>query len=318
MELLTYTEAAARAQVSEQTIRRRVRDGTFDEVMDGNRPKIRLSDLQKLYPSVRGGERRECRIVAFANQKGGVGKTTTCVNLATIFAKSYRVLVIDCDPQGNVAQAFGLDPDRLEITTNNVLVEDLALTKATIRPIEELPNLHLVGANLDLADAEHRLVAALAGELKLSRVLEHVKNHYDFIFVDAPPSLGVLTMNALAAATDVIIPVDVGTFSLRAVNKLIAILAEVKTLNPNLQRVRPLANATDNTNLSQDLTTALETAFKGEMFQTRIRRAQAVKDEQARGVPATLGQARSKVAQDYENLAREILGEPVTVEADNG
>ncbi len=325
MELLTYTEAAARAQVSEQTIRRRVRDGTFEEVMDGNRPKIRLSDLQKLYPSVRGGEfRRECRIIAFANQKGGVGKTTTCANLAAVFAKTFRVLAIDCDPQGNLSSAFGLDPDTLEKTTYNVLSQDLPIGQAILRPLADIPGLQVVGANLDLAEAELQLMNAMAGELKLRRVLEPLKHLYDFILIDAPPSLGVITTNALAAATDVIIPVNVGTFSLRAVNKLLAILTEVRTLNPDLRRIRPLANEVDNTNLSKDVITALETAFGDELLFTRVRKAQAVRDEQARGLPVTLKQSQgasagASVIEDYEQLAREIAGESVTAaEAVNG
>ena len=310
MDLLTYTEAAARAGVGEQTIRRRVKDGTFQEIMDGNRPKVRLEDLQRVYPSVKIKFAGECRIISFSNQKGGVGKTTTCANLATVFAKTHRVLAIDCDPQGNLTQAFGLDPDTVKRTSYNVLVEKLNIEKAILSPIEELPQLHLICANLDLAEAEQKLMGAVAGEMRLKQAIEPIRHLYDFILIDSPPSLGVLTMNALAAASDVIIPVNVGSFSLRAVTKLMGIIAEVQTLNPNLKSIRPVTNEKDHTNLSKDLRIALENAFKDQLFTTSIRKAQIVKDDQARGVPVTLKQPQEPVSLDYHALAAEFMGEP--------
>jgi len=311
MELLTFTEAPARANVSEQTIRRRVRDGSFEEVMDGTRPKIRLEDLQKLYPSAKGRQQRECRILAFANQKGGVGKTTTCANLAAVFAKTHRVLCIDCDPQGNLAQAFGLNPDDITVTTFNVITGEVPLSKAILQPLEELPALHLVAANLDLADAEVKLMSVMAGEFMLRRAIEPIKHLYEFILIDAPPSLGVLAMNSLSAATDIIIPVNVGTFSLRGVQKLLGFIESVREFNTDLKRIRPVANEVDNTNLAKDLAVALETAFKDDLFITRIRKSQPVKDDQAQGVPVTLNRPRADVSLDYAQLAREILGEPL-------
>lgn len=145
MDLLTYTEAAARAGVGEQTIRRRVRDGTLDEVMDGSRPKVRLDQLRTLFPSIRVEASGERRVICFSNQKGGVGKTTTCLNLAAVFATQYRVLAIDCDPQGNLTQGFNINPDSLEKTTFDVLLGRMPIEKALLSPVDELPRLHLLG-----------------------------------------------------------------------------------------------------------------------------------------------------------------------------
>lgn len=311
MDLLTYTEAAARAGVGEQTIRRRVKDGTLQEVMDGNRPKVRLDQLRALYPSVRFETSGECRVISFSNQKGGVGKTTTCANLATVFAGKLRVLAIDCDPQGNLTQAFGQDPDALKVTTYDVLVDKLPIERAILASLDELPHLHLVGANLDLAEAEQKLMAVVAGEMRLRHAIDTIRRQYDLILLDSPPSLGILTMNILSAATDVIIPVNVGSFSLRAVTKLMGIIAEIRDLNPGLRTIRPLANEKDHTNLSRELRVALANAFKDALFASSIRKAQVVKDEQARGVPVTL-KVTEPVSIDYFSLAKEILGEPFT------
>jgi len=309
MDLLTYTEAAARAGVGEQTIRRRVKDGTLQEVMDGNRPKVRLDELKSLYPSVRIEASGECRVISFSNQKGGVGKTTTCANLATVFAARLRVLAIDCDPQGNLSQAFGLDPDTLKVTTYNVLVDRVPVERAIVAPLDELPRLHLIGANLDLAEAEQKLMAVVAGEMRLRQVIDTVRHQYDLILLDSPPSLGILTMNVLTAATDVIIPVNVSSFSLRGLNKLMGIIEEIRDLNPDLKSIRPLANEKDHTNLSKDLRIRLGNEFEGVCFTSSIRKAQIIKDEQSQGKPVTL-KAGEAVSLDYLSLAKEIMGEP--------
>ena len=268
--LLSFSEAAARVNVSEQTIRRRVREGALPEVRQGTRPRVRLADVDRLFSADPAPERaaRPCRVIAVANQKGGVGKTSTCANLsAALSGKGLRVLAVDCDPQGNLTQSLGPNPDALDHTLYNVLIERLPLDKALLNPVLGQPSLSLVGANLELAAADLQLGNAVARESRLRQVLEPHLGGYDFVFIDCPPALGLLTLNALTAATEVIVPVEMGVFSLRGVAKLMDTIAEVRGVNPHLTRVRALSNRMDNTNLSTDVQAELKRCFGDDLFQ---------------------------------------------------
>ena len=309
MILLSYSEAAARAGVSEQTIRRRVRDGSLQEQRVGTRPRVRLTDLECLYPLLSSGSRlptQPCRIIALANQKGGVGKTSTCANLAAALSTDALVLVIDCDPQGNLTQALGPNPDALEVTLYNVLVERYPLDGALQNPILNQPNLSLVGANLELAAADHQLAGVVAREMRLRQVLEPYMTRYDYILINCPPALGLLTLNALSAATEIVVPVDMGVFSLRGVAKLMDTISEVRAVNPGLRRVRALSNRSDNTNLSTDVQAELRRGFGDDLFQTSIRRSVRVGEAQAARCPITIFRPRDPAALDYLALAEEI------------
>lgn len=309
MILLSYSEAAARAGVSEMTIRRRVRDGSLPEVRQGARSRVRLVDLQRLYPEVATTVKaptQPCRVIALANQKGGVGKTSTCANLAAALSADALVLAIDCDPQGNLTQALGPNPDSLDVTLYNVLVERLPLDKAILNPILNQPNLSLVGANLELAAADHQLAGVVAREMRLRQVLEPFMSRYDYILIDCPPALGLLTLNALTAATEVIVPVDMGVFSLRGVSKLMDTISEVRGVNPDLRRVRALSNRADNTNLSSDVRAELKRGFGDDLLQTSIRRSVKVGEAQAARSPITVYRPRDPAAQDYLALAEEV------------
>lgn len=307
--LLSYAEAAARAGVSEMTIRRRVQDGSLPAVRQGTRPRVRLTDVQRLFSE--GGPAAAsaptpCRVIAFANQKGGVGKTTTCANLAAALSRTARVLAVDCDPQGNLTQALGPNPDALEYTLYNVLVERLPLDKAILSPVLNEPNLSLVGANLELAAADHQLAGVVAREMRLRQVLEPYQDRYDYILLDCPPALGLLTLNALTAAGEVIVPVDMGVFSLRGVAKLMDTISEVRGVNPHLRRVHALSNRADNTNLSADVRTELKRGFGDDLLQTTIRRSVRVGEAQAARTPITLYRPKDPAAQDYVSLAEEV------------
>jgi chromosome partitioning protein len=310
--LLSYAEAAARAGVSEMTIRRRVQDGSLAAVRQGTRPRVRLSDVQRLFSEdgpavIPGAPVGGCRIIALANQKGGVGKTTTCANLAAALSRSgARVLAVDCDPQGNLTQALGPNPDALDVTLYNVLVERVPLDKAILSPILNEPNLSLVGANLELAAADHQLAGVVAREMRLRQVLDPVKDRYDYILLDCPPALGLLTLNALTAAAEVIVPVDMGVFSLRGVAKLMDTISEVRGVNPGLRRVHALSNRADNTNLSADVRAELKRGFGDDLLVTQVRRSVRVGEAQAARTPITLYRPKDPAAQDYLALAEEV------------
>ncbi len=310
--LLSYAEAAAYARVSPDTIRRRIQDGSLALVKEGARPRVRRADLERLYPpngreSPSATARGACRVIALANQKGGVGKTSTCANLAAALAQGGApVLVIDCDPQGNLTQALGPDPDALPVSLYNVLVERTPLDTAILTPIASLPNLSLVGANLELASVDLALGGQVAREIRLRGVLEPFLPNYEYILLDCPPALGLLTLNALAAATEVIVPVDMGVFSLRGVTKLMDTISEVRSINPGLHRVSALPSRSDNTNLSSDVMAELARGFGKNLLTSSIRKSVRVGEAQAARIPIIVYQPRDRAALDYLALAEEV------------
>lgn len=307
--LLSYSEAAARASVSENTIRRRVQDGSLTVTRQGTRSRIRSTDLDRLFSPHPSAEPipGPCRVVAVANQKGGVGKTSTCANLAAALStQGLRVLAVDCDPQGNLTQALGPNPDALDFTLYNILIDRLPLEKALLNPVLGQPGLSLIGANLELAAADLQLGNLVARELRLRQVLEPYLPAFDFIFIDCPPALGLLTLNALSAATEVIVPVEMGVFSLRGVSKLMDTISEVRSVNPTLTRIRALSNRSDNTNLSSDVQAELRRSFGDDLFKTTIRRSVKVGEAQAAHLPITVYRPKDPAALDYKTLAEEV------------
>jgi chromosome partitioning protein len=310
LSLLSFAEAADRVNVSKDTIRRRVRDGTLKEYREGTKLRVRDVDVDRLFAMVPHPDpvpTGPCRVIAVANQKGGVGKTSTCANLAAALSKKgLRVLAVDCDPQGNLTQAFGPDPDSLDKTLYSVLVERLPLDKAILSPVLDQPSLALVPANLELAAADLQLGNAVARESRLRQVLEPHLTLYDYVFIDCPPALGLLTLNALSAATEVIVPVEMGVFSLRGVAKLMDTITEVRSINPGLSRIRALSNRSDHTNLSTDVQAELKRSFGDDLFQTTIRRSVKVGEAQAAHLPITVYRPNDMAARDYMALAEEV------------
>jgi chromosome partitioning protein len=250
---------------------------------------------------------RTARVIAIVNQKGGVGKSTTAVNLgASLAILGRRVLVVDIDPQGNTTTGVGIDKRVVERDIYNVLLERSAVSDVA-RPTE-VENLFVVPATLNLAGAEIELVSALQRENRLKTSLLPVVHDYDEILIDCPPSLGLLTINALTAANEVIIPVQAEYYALEGLSQLIAIVRRVReALNPELSIRGVLITMFDGrTKLATEVLEEVHRFFPDRVFQTQIPRNIRLSEAPSYGKPAILFDVKSRGAQAYLSLAREL------------
>ena len=249
------------------------------------------------------------RVVAVANQKGGVGKTTTAINLATSIALSgRRVLLIDVDPQGNLTSGIGLKGTRAEQgTVYEALMTD-APAEAFVLPTR-VENLFAIPADRNLTGAEIELVAMLAREQRLKRIVDALRGQFDDIFIDSPPSLGLLTLNALVAADAVLIPLHCEYFALEGLADLVGTMRLVRTaLNPGLDIEGVLLTMYDDrTNLGQLVARDVREFFKDKVFNTIIPRNVRLGEAPSHGVPAVLYDVKSRGAAAYVALAKEML-----------
>ena len=247
------------------------------------------------------------KIISVANQKGGVGKTTTTVNLGTILAKKgKKVLLIDADPQGNATSGLGVEKD-VEKSVYDILVNDTEVEEVCEDTM--IKNLKVCPSNINLAGAEVELVSMMSREQRLKEKLMKVKDEFDFILIDCPPSLGLVTLNAFTASDSVLIPVQCEYFALEGLGQLLNTINLVKKhLNKSLYIEGALLTMYDiRTNLSNQVVKEVKKYFDNKVYKTVIPRNVKLSEAPSYGMPITLYDARSKGAKSYDKFTKEFL-----------
>ncbi len=247
-------------------------------------------------------------IFAVANQKGGVGKTTTTISLGAALAEQgKRVLVVDLDPQGNATTGLGVDGRQFERSVYDILLNDVPIVDI-VEPTG-YNNLFVAPATLDLAGVEQELTSIISRELRLKRAIASVNGDFDYIFVDCPPSLGLLTINAFAAATEIMVPVQTEFYALEGLTQLQRIVDLVqRNLNPTLKITRVILTMYDSRNtLSIDVAREVKKHFEVELCRTVIPRTVRLAEAPSFGQPITVFDPSSKGAKAYRALAEEII-----------
>ena len=247
------------------------------------------------------------KIISIANQKGGVGKTTTSINLSTVLAKrNKKTLLIDADPQGNATSGVGIDQE-IKLSIYDVLIDETEIKEAIIKT--QIKNLDVCPSNIDLAGAEVELVSMMSREQRLKEKLDIIKNEYDYIIIDCPPSLGLITLNAFTASDSVLIPVQCEYYALEGLGQLLNTVNLVKKhLNKSLEIEGALLTMYDaRTNLSNQVVKEVKKYFEGKVYKTVIPRNVRLSEAPSYGMPISLYDPRSKGAKAYEKLAKEFL-----------
>lgn len=247
------------------------------------------------------------RIISIANQKGGVGKTTTAVNISTILAKKgKKVMLIDADPQGNASSGLGLEKE-VDVSLYDVLINDVEIEK-TLKE-SGIKNLKVCPSNMNLAGAEVELVSQMSREQRLKEKLEEIKDEFDYIIVDCPPSLGLITLNAFTASNSVLIPVQCEYYALEGLGQLINTINLVKKhLNKEIQIEGALLTMYDiRTNLSNQVVREVKKYFGNKVYKSVIPRNVRLSEAPSYGMPITEYDGHSKGARSYDKFVNELL-----------
>ena len=248
------------------------------------------------------------RIIAIANQKGGVGKTTTAINLSACLAESgKKVLTIDTDPQGNTTSGLGVDKDELENTVYELMLDECTIKESLVKT--EFENLDLIPSNVNLAGAEIELLGINEKEYILKNAVDYIKDDYDFVIIDCPPSLNMLTVNALTTANTVLVPIQCEYYALEGLSQLLHTISLVKErLNEKLQIEGVVFTMYDaRTNLSLQVVENVKNNLDTTIYKTIIPRSVRLAEAPSHGHPINKYDSRSTGAESYRMLAKEVI-----------